>query len=706
MSRSKTAARRLAAVALIAPTLALAPARDAKTPAQGAKTAAQTASTKDAKPGDAAATLARLVPSDAVCVVKVPSLDEFDASVRAFMAAVKPEAKGAFTAETLLKSVAPIPGAFEHLDHKKPIAVCLSVDGERMEPTPTFILPVTNADEFLKSLPPSPTTAAPVKLGDYVGVSMLAKYSARETPASLVDNMLPGAVSARVDLERVFEMFRPMIEPELDQIEEHADDMPAGTLPGVNAGELAHAYIDGFRTFMDSAQTLDLSTGMSGARYDLSFVFTALEKSALADFGSKEKSGIDRIARHIDPESGVAFVMGMDPQSMFKRFGPMFEHLIASYPEGMRPMFAASLASWGKLAPVMGTAACVNMDFSTTGLRGTTYFRPSDAKAWSDGYAGSIKALAMPGFEVRGPETLTVDGVAVTQFTLEVHDEAIEAILRKKVGDKVDDAQLAPAKAMLKRFYGEKGLRFAFATKGNDAVQVVGGDDAHLKRALAGLGEGDKKLAPDLQHEVDGVAGANPCFVARVDLARIMGSFMDAFSGIAGMPFTAPKDLAGAHAPVMFRGAVDGRVWRGGTSCDLAQIVTTMTKMFEQTKSAGESKGKSAGRSAKVKADILAIRAALDEYALNNGGKYPGALEVLVAPDSDGHTYLATKAVPRDPWGNAYHYEPAGPAHPKGNVTCYGADGKPGGEGEDADIDESALEAMRPHNVEKANAKK
>jgi len=106
-----------------------------------------------------------------------------------------------------------------------------------------------------------------------------------------------------------------------------------------------------------------------------------------------------------------------------------------------------------------------------------------------------------------------------------------------------------------------------------------------------------------------------------------------------------------------------------------------------------------------VKADILAIRAALDEYALNNGGKYPATLDVLIAPGSDGHTYLATKAVPRDPWGNAYHYDPPSAAYAKGYITCYGADGKPGGQGEDADIDEFLLETTRPHNVEKANAK-
>jgi hypothetical protein len=559
MSRFQVAARPLATVLLLAPTFAFVPAQEAKP--------------RDTKPADANATIARLVPADALGVVRVPSLDEFDASLRTFMAAVNPEAKEPVTAEKLLKGIAPVPGAFEYLDHKKPIVVCLSFDGERMEPLPTFVLPVTNADEFLKTLPPSPATAKPVILGDYVGVSMLAKYAAREAPASLVDNMLPGAVSARVDLERVFEMFRPMIEPELDQIEEHADEMPTGAMPGLDASALAKSYIDGFRTFMDSAQTLDLATGMHGNRFDFSFVFTALEKSALSDMGSKEKTDIVRIAKHLDPDSGIAFVVGMDPPAMYKRFGPMFERFAAAYPEPMRPMFATSMASWEKLAPVMGTAMCVNMDFSPTGLRGTTYLRPTDAKAWSDAYVASLKTLSMPGIELRGPEQVTVDGVAVSQMTLEMHDEAIEAMLRKKGGDKLDDAVLAPMKAMLKRFYGDKGMRFAFATKGNDGVMVVGGDDAHLKRAIAGLGDADKKLPPDVQHEIDGLAGANPCFVARIDLARIMSSIM-AFAAFASPDHAAtPKESKGPPAPITFHGAIDGRAWRGDTPRELAQVV-------------------------------------------------------------------------------------------------------------------------------------
>jgi len=89
-----------------------------------------------------------------------------------------------------------------------------------------------------------------------------------------------------------------------------------------------------------------------------------------------------------------------------------------------------------------------------------------------------------------------------------------------------------------------------------------------------------------------------------------------------------------------------------------------------------------------VKSDISAICGAIDNFLINNGNRPPESLEVLVTPDENGHTYL--NSLPLDPWKNAYVYEP-----PVGTqryrVICYGRDGAPGGEGEDADIDNISI---------------
>jgi general secretion pathway protein G len=98
--------------------------------------------------------------------------------------------------------------------------------------------------------------------------------------------------------------------------------------------------------------------------------------------------------------------------------------------------------------------------------------------------------------------------------------------------------------------------------------------------------------------------------------------------------------------------------------------------------------GKSEIKVARAQADALGK--ALDQLRLDTG-HYPGmedGLEALVTrpanePRWDG-PYLK-KSVPLDPWGNPYVFRSPG-EHGEYDLISYGKDGKPGGEGEAADI--------------------
>ena len=93
----------------------------------------------------------------------------------------------------------------------------------------------------------------------------------------------------------------------------------------------------------------------------------------------------------------------------------------------------------------------------------------------------------------------------------------------------------------------------------------------------------------------------------------------------------------------------------------------------------------------KAEADIVAIDSSLEEYSIANGGKYPDSLDALVTPDMNGHTFLAQLHIPKDVWGHEYIYERWGPGNPHPIVRSYGKDGKPGGEGDDADLDNISI---------------
>ena len=89
------------------------------------------------------------------------------------------------------------------------------------------------------------------------------------------------------------------------------------------------------------------------------------------------------------------------------------------------------------------------------------------------------------------------------------------------------------------------------------------------------------------------------------------------------------------------------------------------------------------------------LGAALDAYRLDNS-RYPTTVQGLEALNTEPSIeprprnwqgpYLR-KAVPLDPWGNAYSFTSPGEQNPTGyDLIAFGADGVPGGEGEDADI--------------------
>jgi general secretion pathway protein G len=105
-------------------------------------------------------------------------------------------------------------------------------------------------------------------------------------------------------------------------------------------------------------------------------------------------------------------------------------------------------------------------------------------------------------------------------------------------------------------------------------------------------------------------------------------------------------------------------------------------------------------RITRAQSDIRAIETALDLYRLDNF-KYPTTeqgLQALVKQPVDPTItnyrpggYL--KSVPIDPWNNLYQYVAPGADGRDYDITSYGRDGKPGGEGYDADISTATLDS-------------
>ena len=106
-------------------------------------------------------------------------------------------------------------------------------------------------------------------------------------------------------------------------------------------------------------------------------------------------------------------------------------------------------------------------------------------------------------------------------------------------------------------------------------------------------------------------------------------------------------------------------------------------------------------RRMKARVQIESIETALKLYKLDNGS-YPTTeqgLQALVEAPEIGQLarnwreggYLEKGRVPRDPWDNDYVYLSPG-AHDDFDLISYGADGEPGGEGDNKDINSWELD--------------
>ena len=138
--------------------------------------------------------------------------------------------------------------------------------------------------------------------------------------------------------------------------------------------------------------------------------------------------------------------------------------------------------------------------------------------------------------------------------------------------------------------------------------------------------------------------------------------------------------------------AVGRRLARGFTLVEIMVVVViigilgalVVPKLLGRT---GES------RVVAAKTDIATLMQALKLYKLDNQ-RYPTTeqgLQALTTKPTSGPSANGWKdggyveKLPKDPWGNAYQYLSPG-VKGEVDVFSYGADGQPGGTGEDTDV--------------------
>jgi general secretion pathway protein G len=615
--------------------------------------------------------LAKLVPEGTVVYVQASSLDRLDAAVAKVAKLFKPGDEKVPQIDELLGQ-AGLPGAVNEIDHLKPIAFCLVLPAQPGgQPAPAFFVPAKSPENLVRSMSNAPAKVKASIAGDYVCISESPAVKPGAAPAAIALGLPAGELVARIDVKRIVAYYRPMIEMGLGQLESSMASAPSSTVNGLDLKPMLKVYMDGVRSIIDSGETLDLALRLDGDRLEFASAMAMIDKSVLAGFGSKTKTDVKSLARFLDPEASIQGVVGVDQAVMLQRFKPAIDALLSAYPEPMRSGFQKMMGSADELAAQIGTATCFSGDFGAAGMRFAVYVHPRDPNKLLAIYRKMLGS--MPSITMEEPKEVDLDGAHVTRTHLRVDSKAL-VDAQGKAGDGKSQAELT---AMLEKLYGKDGLSLSFATVGDVTAIVVGGDEAFLHGAIARASKPGNPT-PSAARAIEQVGDMNPCFVVQYNLGKVLQGLGDLMGEqLPDLARGAPK----LSATLVYTGAIDGRVWRGSVSTDLSALGTTMHSMK------GPATG--GGHRQKAQADIRAISSALTAYVVDNGGKYPDTLDVLLKPDGHGKTYLNTTGIPRDPWGREYRYDAPSKANPRARVYSYGKDGKPGGVGEDADIDDA-----------------
>ena len=295
------------------------------------------------------AEIARLVPADAVFVLRLESVDGLLEVVNVFASVGDNEP---MDAGKLLGDM-DLPGDAGQVDPSRPLLLAVAASPQTPEPVVTFVLPVRDVQAYQGSLAAQSRWRS-ATAGGYVGVSAGQGYALAAEPTALAAGLRPGVASMRLDLETLIAAYRPIIQMGLEQVEMQLD-MLAGMAAGpVDIGPMLELYLDMVWDFIDSADRLDLGLVQTAGSLELAGALSTLEGSPMAAWGGAAPADLSSWPGQVDPEGSLVMAMGGDWANLMKRMQPMLDVSFALYPPETRKFFDDYMAASASLFPLMG----------------------------------------------------------------------------------------------------------------------------------------------------------------------------------------------------------------------------------------------------------------------------------------------------------------------------------------------------------------
>ena len=482
---------------------------------------------------DVPMTIASLVPEGSTIWIRVESGEAMIELVDEFLTAL-----GAGTDLVSLVGITPFADAMAKVDLEREMGWALSFD-ESGKMSRTLILPALDRGAVIQGLRSMPDAPQCFGIDDYVVATTLDEYRPGLGSAELTTGLPDGQIAMRINLAEVMKQKAQEIQMGLGQL----SSLSAGGFSA--AGE---SFSDMATAAVESAESLDLAINLEDGEVDFSFKFAAAPDSRLDGFLPSGSGDLTELARCLEEDDTMSMMVTVDSSTVQEHLMPLWSGALdRAVAEGeLDGMVQALMLEWGALWPLLGDSVVASVE-TGDGVPATYVFQPASHEAFLKGFDAVVRSLPrnLPDLQVAGPEERASETIYRIEYT----------------GDDAGASALGP-------FASEGPMSLRIASMQNLSVVTVGTHERAMEAALARIMRASEGLPSSLEYVMDRVGGANPAFVARVDMAAFV---RDLAASVEGAP-QLQVDPEQGPVHVTYYGGVNGRFWHFGFRADVSGL--------------------------------------------------------------------------------------------------------------------------------------
>lgn len=514
---------------------------------------------------------AALVPSDATVLVRLESLERLADLAAAFSELVP---GGATPGAAEFLPMLQYPGAAEAVDPAQPLYMAVSFAPDLPAPSQAWIVPLRPGAAH--GIDNSEGVLSLHQEGAYLAIHARPGVARPTSPSPLVAALEPGVVSVHVDLARLVELFRPLIDMGLRQAEMELASAPQDEGVPFDMEGMYEWFFDKAHETIDSALSFDLALGRAGSLLELRGRYRVKEGSPQV-FRPVSTVPLALLAGQIDPAHPLQLVASGTWNDFLRPMADVIDVAMELYPEPFRTDFEQMLAQQRALDEALLPGIAASTDFTTEGMHLVYVLRAKDPARVLAGL--EEMARGMDGGDgmvaIGAAERLAVEGFEGRAMPIELRLEAVRTFASMNGNaEEPEPAELAQIEEMFGTLYG-RNLRLALAARGEYVAIVLANNDSLIRNDLARLAR-PALPAAKLLNLADQVPAGALGFVYHLDFGRMMTRILGAMRGVFDVPV--PLVFEQDFSLDTWGGALE-RDFVGGMRMDIAELIAFVRTM-------------------------------------------------------------------------------------------------------------------------------